>query len=120
MNKHDTLTLLARIIIGGIFAYAGWLKVSDMAMVISSFEPMGLNAIVAYAVSYGELLGGIALVLGLYARAAALGLAIIMAGAVYFTWGMGFQVYSSPLGLLGGLFALAAAGAGSYTIRFGR
>jgi putative oxidoreductase len=120
MNKQDTLTLLARLIIGGIMAYAGWMKVSDMANTITMFQQMGLGEIVTYLVSYGELLGGLGLILGLYTKLASLGLTVIMAGAVYFTWGMGFQGYSFPLGLIGGLLALMATGAGSYTVRFGR
>jgi len=120
MNKKDILSLLARVIIGGIFAYAGWIKVADMATTIGFFTQMGLSDIIAYAVSYGELVLGVLLILGFYAEVAALGLAVIMGGAVYFTWGMGFAGYSSPLGLLGGLFAILAAGAGSYTVRFGR
>ncbi len=120
MNKHDILTLLARIILGGLFVYAGWTKVSDMAGTIAMFQQMGLNEVVTYAVSYGELLLGALLVIGLYTQVAALGLAVIMAGAVYYTWGMGFQGYSVPLGLLGGLLALGASGSGSYTVRFGR
>lgn len=120
MYKQDLLTLLARVIIGGILAYAGWMKVSDMATTISSFQQMGLNEIIAYLVSYGELVFGALLVLGFYAQVATAGLVVIMGGAIYYTWGMGFQGYSIPLGLLGGLVSLLSTGPGSFTIRFGR
>ncbi len=120
MYKQDLLTLLARVIIGGIFVYAGWLKVSDMATTVAMLQQMGLNEIIAYLVSYGELVLGALLALGFYAQIATGGLMVIMAGAIYYSWGMGFQGYSIPLGLFGGLASLLGTGPGSYTIRFGR
>jgi putative oxidoreductase len=120
MMRRDIYVLIARLIIGGIFIYAGWMKVSDMAGTIAAFKGMGFNNIIAYAVSYGELAGGLALVLGLYMELASILLAVIMVGAVWVTRGQGAAVFGYPLSVCAGLFALAAAGSGAYTIRFGR
>jgi putative oxidoreductase len=120
MMRRDIFVLVARLIIGGILIYAGWLKVSQMTETIASFQDMGFNNIIAYAVSYGELVGGIALVLGLYMELAAVLLAVIMAGAVWVTREGGLMTFGYPLSVFAALLALAAAGSGSYTIRFGR
>jgi uncharacterized membrane protein YphA (DoxX/SURF4 family) len=50
-------------------------------------------AAVQYAVTWGEILGGVALLLGLLTRLAALGLIVIQLGAIYFV--------TLPLGLTG-------------------
>lgn len=120
MMRRDIFVLVARLIIGGILIYAGWLKVSHMAETITSFKGMGFNHMIAYAVSYGELAGGISLVLGLYMELAAVLLAVIMAGAVWVTREGGLMAFGYPLSIFAALLALAAAGSGSYTIRFGR
>src|SRR5579883_162139 len=46
------------------------------------FGSLGLPPALAYLVMIGELLGGIALILGIYARWVALGLTIILIGAI--------------------------------------
>src|SRR5688572_9269155 len=118
MKRTDIVMLVARLIIGGIFIYTGWMKVSDMAQTIAFFDTMGLPAIIAQVVSFAELIGGIFLVLGLWAELAAAALAIVMVGAVYLTYQTGFQMFGTPLALLGGLLAIAAIGAGHYALRF--
>jgi uncharacterized membrane protein YphA (DoxX/SURF4 family) len=53
--------------------------------------PAMFSNVVQYVVTWGELLGGAALILGLLTRLAALGLLVIQLGAIYFV--------TSPLGL---------------------
>lgn len=53
-----------------------------MAAVTTMFGDLGLPGWLAYPVSAAEVLGGIALVLGLGTRYAAWALAVIMAGAI--------------------------------------
>lgn len=116
-TKKDLLALVARIIIGGIFITAGWMKVADMASTIGFFATLGLPAFLAYIVGYLELIGGIMVVLGLCACKAEGILAIIMVFAIGYSYPMGLQGFMAPLALLGGLFALVAAGDGKYAIK---
>lgn len=61
------------------------------------FEGVGLPGPLAYAVFAAELAGGIALVLGLYARQAALALVPVLLGAVWVHWPNGW-VFSADGG----------------------
>lgn len=63
----------------------------------SFFQSIGLPGWLAYPVFFAELLGGIALVLGIYARQVALGLAPIMVAATFVHVGNGW-VHTSPGG----------------------
>lgn len=116
--KKDIFLLLARLVVGGIFIYHGWTKVSGMEGTVGFFGQMGLPAIFAYLVAYGELLGGLALVFGFLLEWAAIGLGIIMLGAIYYVWPMGFKVIELPLALLAVLSALWAAGSGRWALSF--
>jgi uncharacterized membrane protein YphA (DoxX/SURF4 family) len=59
-------------------------------------EALGHN-IAQLAVAWGELLGGIAMALGLLARLAALGLIVIQAGAIWtVTYALGFAMDAGP------------------------
>lgn len=107
----------------GLFGGGGWSKT------IEGFEQhMGLPAIVAMIVIVTELLGGLAVFFGLLTRLAALGLGIIMAGAIYtvhlqhglfINWymvpdkGHGFE-YS--LALIGLALVLLTTGGGNLSI----
>lgn len=115
-KKKEVLLLIARLLIGGIFVAQGWAKVSDMTATVGFFGQMGLPAVLAYIVAYAEVLGGLALIFGLWLEWAAIGLGIIMIGAIYYSWPMGVRGFGFPLSLLGGLLALLAAGGGKYTV----
>lgn len=115
-QRKDILLLLARLAIGGVFIYHGWGKVSGIEGTVGFFGQMGLPAIIAYIVAYAELLGGLAIILGFLMEWAAIGLGIIMLGAIYYVWPMGFQVIELPLSLLAGLLALWGAGGGRYAV----
>jgi uncharacterized membrane protein YphA (DoxX/SURF4 family) len=75
-----------------------------------------------FAVAWGELVGGVALILGCLTRLAALGLIVIQAGAVAtVTWGKGFSFlagggYEYNLALLAMCLALALEGAGPLSV----
>lgn len=118
MNNKDALLLVSRLIIGGIFIFSGWMKVSDMPTTIGFFASVGIPAVLAYVVAYAEVLGGLAIVLGLWTKLAASGLVIIMLGAIYFAAKIGgFQMAGLPLVTLAGLLSLIASGAGSIALK---
>jgi len=85
-NYSDYGTTLLRISLGIIFiAHSLYLKlvVFTLPGTVGFFESIGLPAILAYVTFAVEAIGGIALVLGLHARWAALSLIPISLGA---TW----------------------------------
>jgi len=116
-SKHDTLLFIARLIIGGLFIYTGWLKVSDINMTVGFFSTLGIPAFMAYVVGYCELLGGIAVVFGIYLEKATIILSIIMIVAIYLTRNGGLALFGLPLVTLAGLLSIMASGAGRYAVK---
>lgn len=81
-NKSAGLLLL-RITLASIFIYHGFAKVSDMSSTVMFFGTLGFAPFLAYFVAWLELLGGIALLLGVYVREIAVSFAIIMLVAIF-------------------------------------
>ncbi|MDS9948938.1 MAG: DoxX family protein, partial [Planktomarina sp.] len=88
MNKTNIQSLgvsLLRIHFGIILLAHGWLKVYvfSIAGTVGYFSSIGLPSIIAYLVIFGELVGGLALVLGIQTKlAAALAVPIVFGAAV--------------------------------------
>lgn len=116
-SYRDVVFLLARLIIGGIFIATGWMKVSDMAATVGYFAQMGIPVFFAYAVGYLELIGGILIILGLYTCLVAAVLSVIMLFAIWYTRGMGFQGFATPLATLAALLALFGVCGGKYSLK---
>ncbi|MDO7875716.1 DoxX family protein [Hymenobacter sp. ASUV-10] len=68
---------------GLAFIFIGGMKVKDLSATLENFTKMGFPAWFGYLIAFGELLGGIGLLIPRTVRLAAAGLIIIMAGAVY-------------------------------------
>lgn len=114
----DAALLALRIGVGGIFIVTGWMKVSDLAATVGMFGQMGFAPFWAYLVSFVELVGGIAVLLGVYTRVAAGLLAIVMLVASYKLLATPSMLIA-PVSLLFSTIALKLGGSGKYSLRRG-
>jgi len=123
-RRIDIALLLIRLAVGVIMVAHGYQKVFTygLAGVSGGFAQMGIPManIVGPLVALVELLGGIALIIGLLTRLAALGLAIDMLGAILLVhFKNGFflpQGYEFVLALFTMAVALAFMGAGEFSL----
>lgn len=117
--------LLMRVSLGAILLAHGLLKVMVFTIpgTVGYFESIGLPAIVAYLTIMGELVGGIAILVGLYTRLAAIlslpiliGAAIVHAsnGWVFSNQGGGWEF---PVLLIVLAISVAISGNGAYAVR---
>ncbi len=82
----DAAALLLRLSLGSVFlAHGLLLKLMTFGLdgTVGFFASLGLPAIAAYLVIFGEILGGLALIAGVLVRPAALGLAVIAFGSIW-------------------------------------
>ncbi len=119
--KMDSWGLLAlRVVIGIIFIYSGYSKLfGNPLMTVGMFTKMGfpMPAFWAYFVGLAELVGGLMVLLGIYARIAAVWLSITMVVAILAAHLKGpFQGWFLPLSLLGSLLALMGVGSGDFRL----
>ena len=112
----DLGLFILRLALAAVFITHGWMKVADMSMPLGMFSSMNIPAVLTYIVSYGELIGGLLLILGIWTECTAFFLGVIMVVAIYFTVPAGFQMYALPLATFGGLGAILGSGAGKYTV----
>jgi putative oxidoreductase len=94
-TRHNLVALVLRLGLGAVFLFHGWTKLdlmnggwgTDWALKYWHGRLDAMPQAMTYvwlqvAVAWGEFLGGIALVLGLFTRIAALGMIVIQAGAI--------------------------------------
>jgi putative oxidoreductase len=126
----DEAYLILRVVTGLAFFYHGYAKVFDQGLdqVTGFFVTKGIPManILAPLVSYGELLGGLALMLGFLAHWVSKAFIVIMIGAIGFVhWGAAggwFNGYGAPGGYEYALLLLAASiffmvfGSGKYSV----
>jgi putative oxidoreductase len=108
---------ILRLVIGGIFLYAGYYKLAHMDQAIAGFASMGFSTFWVWVVAIVELLGGVAFILGTFTRLAGALFSIIMLVVIFkVKWTAGFMVWQPDLVLLAGSLAVMFAGAGKYGI----
>ena len=121
-NMQSIGISLLRIHFGIILLAHGWLKVYvfTVAGTLGYFASIGLPSIVAYSVIFGELLGGVALILGIQTRLAASLTVPIVFGAAIMNIGNGWLhsasgggwEYAASLTVIA--ISLAITGSGQY------
>jgi putative oxidoreductase len=124
VSRIDAGLALLRVVVGLVFMAHGGQKLFVFGLdgVAAGFGQMGIPfaGIVGPLVAAGELLGGFALITGVFTRLAALGLSIIMVGAVFAAHlPAGFFLpngYEFALTLFAASAALALTGAGRYSV----
>ncbi|WP_028782367.1 DoxX family protein [Thalassobacillus devorans] len=84
MNKHEAGASILRVILGVIFFVHGLDKFqAGIGNTVGFFDSIGVPGFLAYVVATIELVGGIALILGLGTKIAASLFAVIMLGAIF-------------------------------------
>lgn len=82
-NNYELGALILRLVVGVSFFIHGLSKFQGgIENTVGWFESIGLPGFLAYAVAFIEVVGGIALVLGLFTRAISALFALLMAGAI--------------------------------------
>ena len=117
---------ILRVALGILFlAHAGLkLFVFTPAGTAQFFAGLGLPGPLAYLVIFAEVLGGVALIAGVYSRIVALALVPVIAGAIVTVHGAAGFFFTNPNGgweylalWIVALFAVALLGDGAYALR---
>lgn len=99
-DRSAYAALLLRLALGLMFLSHGLMKVFafGFAGTAGFFESLGLPAALAYATIAAEILGGLCLVLGVYARIVAVVLLPVLAGAWIFVHAGNGWMFANPGG----------------------
>lgn len=114
-----------RVSTGVLFLAHGLLKVFVFTIpgTVGFFESLGLPALLAYAVIFGEVFGGLALILGVGTRVVSLALVPVLLGATWVHFGNGWVFANEGGGWEYPLFwavaqvSLALTGPGAYAVK---
>ncbi|RFP89039.1 DoxX family protein [Rhodobacteraceae bacterium 63075] len=122
MTQLNDLSLLAaRVLLAFLFIMAGLGKLGDVEGFAGFMASGGVPAFLAWPVVLFEILGGLAILAGILTRPAALALAAfcLVSGILYHFDPSNQQQMTSfmkNIALTGGYIALAAAGAGRFSV----
>lgn len=121
-SQHALISLVARVLLSAIFIAAGYNKIGGYDGTAQYMESMGVPALLLPAVIALELGGGLAVLIGLFSRWAALALAgfcVISALIFHFNFADQMQAASfmKNLAIAGGLLLLFANGPGAWSVR---
>lgn len=115
---ENAVTLLARMLMSYIFIVAGWGKIATYSATAGYIESLGVPAGLLPLVIFVELGGGLALLFGLQARVAALGLGVFsVLTAFLFHGGADDSInFMKNLAMAGGLFYIVLYGVGRLSL----
>lgn len=125
---NNVLMLLGRILISLIFFVTAYWKIThwELALGEMAFRHIPQPSIILFAACIIEFFGAISLVLGYKARLAGLVMGLFLIPVTYLFhdfWAFSGEQWTTELlmflknaGLIGGLFYIAANGAGSYAL----
>lgn len=118
-----------RVALGVMFIAHAGLKifVFTLAGTVGYFDSIGLPGVMAYATILAELVGGLALLLGLFTRQVALALIPLLAGTILFVHGANGWAFANegggweyPAFLIAALVAQSLLGDGAFSLRCSR
>ena len=127
-SLQNPLALVSRLLLAALFLPAGIGKLTGFAGTVGYISSVGLPlpTVAAGLAAAVEVLGGLALIFGVGTRFAALALAIFtLVASVFFHayWSVPAEqqmmqqlMFFKNMGVVGGLLALAAFGAGAWSI----
>lgn len=118
---HAPVSLVARIFLAAIFIQAGAGKIPGYAGTQAYMAKMGVPGELLPLVIALEIAGGVAVLIGLYSRLAAVALALFtLAAAVLFHGDVGDRMqmiaFMKNVAITGGLLLLAANGPGRFAV----
>jgi len=117
----DLILLLGRLLLSLIFLHEAWSLATDITATVDTFAKLGLSAPVAFATIALQIGAGLSIATGFLCRFGALALAFFcLATALLFHTNLASQNellhFEKDLAIAGGMFVLAASGAGSISI----
>jgi putative oxidoreductase len=119
---HSLVSLVARVLLSAIFVLAGSSKVTGFAQTQAYMDSHGVPGALLPLVIALEILGGLAVLFGVFSRYAGLGLAAFsLAAAAFFHRDFADQAqminFMKNVCMAGGFLLLFANGSGRYALR---
>lgn len=116
-SHKDMAFFILRLAVGIPFIYHGYMKVENMPSTIKFFQTLGFMSFFAYLVAWGEFIGGMLVILGIFTTILGTFFAIEMAVVVLQIHSAIYGKSELELGLMFTSLALAVGGPGRYSLK---